>query len=93
MPIIQISKGNSSIKTFLREGLEVQFTNRGFPYILIEDKNYATIRIQQSSGDMDDLWIFVDKPSPYYEDKDKSILLTTENLEDINLFKKYISEE
>ncbi len=76
----------------LREGLEVQFTNRGFPYILIKDKNYATIRIQQSSGDMDDLWIFVDKPSPYYRDQDnKDILLTTENLNDINLFKNYIT--
>ena len=90
MPIIQISKGNSSMKTLLREGLQVKFTNRNFPYILLEDKNHTTIRIQQSSAaDMSDIWIFVE---PYFESIDKSILLTTENLNDINLFKKYIEE-
>lgn len=94
MPIIQISKGNSLVKTLLREGLEVQFTPRNFPYITIKDRYGATIRVQQSSADMSDIWLFIDEPSPYLnEDNNKDILLTTENLNDINLFKKYIEEE
>ena len=94
MPIVQISKGNSQVKTLLREGLEVQFTSRNFPHIIIKDRYDATIRVQQSSADMSDIWLFVNEPSPYYKDQDnKDILLTTENLNDINLFKKYIEEE
>ena len=96
MPVIQNSKGNSSIKTLLREGLEVQFTPRLFPYIIIKDRYNATIRVQQSSADMSDIWLFVDSPSPYLDTDgktDKDILLTTENLNDINLFKKYLEEE
>lgn len=95
MPIIQISKGNSQLKTLLREGLEVQFTPRNFPYIIIKDRYDATIRVQQSSADMSDIWLFVDEPSPYLDNDgktDNDILLTTENLNDINLFKKYIEE-
>ena len=90
MAIIQISRGNSSVKTLLREGLEVQFTPRNFPYITIKDRYGATIRVQQSSADMSDIWLFVDLPHP---DGNYDILLTTENLNDINLFKKYIEEE
>lgn len=94
MPIIQISKGNRSIKTLLREELEVQFTPRNFPYIIIKDRYDATIRVQQSSADMSDIWLFVDKSSPYLDESNNNdILLTTENLNDINLFKKYIEEE
>lgn len=94
MSIIQISKGNSLVKTLLREGLEVQFTPRNFPYIIIKDRYDATIRVQQSSADMSDIWLFVDKPSPYLDESNNNdILLTTENLNDINLFKKYIEEE
>ena len=94
MPTIQISKGNSSIKTLLREGLEVQFTPRNFPYIIIKDRYDATIRVQQSSADMSDIWLFADKPSPYLDKSNNNdILLTTENLNDINLFKKYIEED
>lgn len=94
MPIIQISKGNSQIQTLLREGLEVQFTPRNFPYIIIKDRYDATIRVQQSSADMSDVWLFIDEPSPYLdENNNNNILLTTENLNDINLFKKYIEEE
>ena len=94
MPIVQISRGNSSIKTLLREGLEVQFTPRNFPYIIIKDRYDATIRVQQSSADMSDIWLFIDKPSPYLDERNSNdILLTTENLNDINLFKKYIEED
>ena len=76
---------------FVRDGLEVQFTSRNFPYIIIKDRYDTTIRVQQSSSDMSDIWLFIDKPSPYLDEDD--ILLTNENLNDINLFKKYIEEE
>ena len=94
MAIMQLSRGNSSIQTLLREGLKVQFTPRGFPFIIIKDKYYATIRVQQSSADMNDIWLFVEEPSAYMENYgNNDILLTTENLNDINLFKKYIEGE
>lgn len=94
MSVIQISKEDNSTKIVLREGLEVQFTNRGFPHIIIKDRYGATIRVQQSSADLSDIWLFMDEPSPYLDkDNNKDILLTSENLNDINLFKKYIEEE
>ncbi len=95
MPVMQIEKETNNEDTVvLREGLEVQFTNRGFPHIIIKDRYGATIRVQQSSADMSDIWLFMDEPSPYLDPGyNQDILLTTENLNDINLFKKYIEEE
>jgi len=65
---------------------KIKYTPRNFPYINIVDKYGSVIRVQQSSANLGDVWLFNDQPAI----EDKSILLTEENLKEIIEFKKKI---
>ena len=62
---------------------------RGFYYLDIVDRYQNKIRVQQSSCELTDVWLFIKKVGLLGKD-DNDILLTTENVKEINKFVKFL---
>ena len=76
-------------KTRRIDKLEILYTERGFPYIYIIDRYKNKIRVQQSSVELTDVWLFIDEIGILDPDNN-DILLTYENVKDINAFSSYL---
>lgn len=62
---------------------------RGFYYLDIVDRYQNKIRVQQSSCELTDVWLFIKEAGLLGKD-DNDILLTTENVKEINKFVKFL---
>ena len=62
-------------------------SERGFLCIRIEDRYGNKIRVQQSSACLTDVWLFVEEKGRL---EDGTILLTYENVKDIDAFVRYL---
>jgi hypothetical protein len=71
--------------------LNIEEDNRGLLFIRITDRYGNKIRVKQSSVELTDVWFFIDEVGvlgELYND----ILLTYDNVKDINAFVSYLRE-
>lgn len=69
--------------------LNILKTARGFLCIRITDRYGNKIRVQQSSVCLTDVWLFIEEVGVLGE-ADNEILLTYDNVKDINAFVSYL---
>ena len=70
--------------------MEIKYNSRGFAYITFRDKYNSLIRIQQSSADLTDCWIFIDE-SPLL-DTDAHPILDYNMIREIEKFSKWLQK-
>ena len=71
--------------------LNIEEDNRGLLFIRITDRYGNKIRVKQSSVELTDVWLFIDEVGILGE-ADNDILLTYDNVKDVNAFVSYLRE-